>query len=56
MKDMFLCLLLNLGKFGDVTRASLSKDFSEIKLENEHGEYTIAIMRKDKDLEDKKNA
>ncbi len=55
MKDMFLCLLLNLGKFGDIKRADFyNKDFSEVKLDNENGEYTISIMRRD--VEGKENA
>ena len=57
MKDMFLCLLLNLGKFGKVTKAHFyGEDFSETKLETEDSEYTISIMRKDKNSEDKENA
>lgn len=55
MKDMFLCLMLNLGKFGNIKQAAFySKDFSEVKLENDDGEYTISIMRRD--VEGKENA
>lgn len=55
MKDMFLCLLLNLGKFGNINQANFyNKDFSEVKLENDEGEYTISIMRRD--VEGKENA
>ena len=57
MKDMFLCLLLNMGKFGKVTKAHFyGEDFSETRLETEDSEYTITIMRKDKNSEDKENA
>ena len=57
MKDMFLCLLLNLGKFGDVNEALMySNNFSIIKLKNGNEEYSVSITRKEMNSEDKEDA
>ena len=54
MKDLFICLLLNVAKFGKVTSANFhNEDWSNIKIETEDSEYEISIFRKKKITEEK---
>lgn len=56
MKDLFLCLLINIGKFGKTTLAHFyGEDFVQIKLEDSNNEYDITITRRDKNQEEKKD-
>ena len=56
MKDLFLCLLINIGKFGKTTSAHLyDENLVHIKLEDGNNEYEISITRKDKIQEEKKD-
>lgn len=49
MKDLFLCLLLNITKFGKLASANYyNEDFSNLKIETEDCEYEISIFKKDK--------
>lgn len=57
MKDLFLCLLLNITKFGKLASANYyNEDFSNLKIETEDCEYEISIFRKEKLTEGKENA
>lgn len=49
MKELFMCLLLNLKNHGDVTAATMYKggSFSSLTVENENGVYTICISKED---------
>lgn len=50
MKDLFLCLLINIAKFGKVTSANFyNDDWSNIKIDSEDCEYEISIFRKVKE-------
>jgi hypothetical protein len=50
MKDLFICLLLNIAKFGKVTSANFyGDDLSTIKIETKNSEYEISIFRKAKE-------
>ena len=53
MKDLFMCLLLNMQKFGKITAANLYKlgKLSSIELETEDAVYTITITKEDKQSE-----
>ena len=55
MKELFMCLLLNLQTHGNLTEANLfsSGNFATLVIENENGKFEIAISKKD---EEKKNA
>ena len=54
MKDIFLCLLLNIGKFGTIKTASFyNKDLSCVEMETNDGKYIISVRREDKNQEDK---
>jgi hypothetical protein len=50
MKDLFMCLLLNLMKHGNITEANLYKGgkFSSIVVETKDGIYTVNIGKEDK--------
>ena len=57
MKDIFLCLLLNIGKFGTVTTASLyNKDLSCLEIETGDSKYIVSVRREEKNQEEKKDA
>ena len=47
MFDLFMCLLLDLVRHGKITEANMYKsgNFSTIKLETEHGTYSISISK-----------
>ena len=47
MKDLFMCLLLNLASHGKLTEANMyaGGEFSQVKLETEHGTYSITISK-----------
>lgn len=47
MKDIFMCLLLNLCNHGKLTEANMYESglFSQIKLKAESGTYTISISK-----------
>lgn len=53
MKELFMCLLLNLTKHGDITEAVMYKGgrFSSIKVETEDCTYTVNITKEDKEDE-----
>ena len=56
MKDLFMCLLLNLTTHGNIVEANMyeSGKFSSVKLETENGTYSITITKeKDNDGNDK---
>ena len=49
MKDVFICLLMNLKNHGKITSASMYNDgFSKIKLDDGDSEYEVSVMRKEK--------
>lgn len=49
MKDLFLCLLLNITKFGKMASANFyNEDWSNIKIDAGDCEYEISIFRKSK--------
>ena len=53
MKDLFLCLFMNICKFGNIESANLySADFSTLYIDTEDGKYCISI-RKEENQEDK---
>ena len=53
MKDLFMCLLLNLTRHGDLTEATMYKGgtFSVLKIETNSGTYSVSISKE----EEKKN-
>ena len=53
MKDLFMCLLLNLQNLGRITAANLYKDgkYSNIEIETKDAVYSICVSK-----EEKKNA
>ena len=55
MKELFMCLLLNLKNHGDITAATLYKGgvFSSITLETKDGIYTVTISKEDAINEDR---
>lgn len=54
MKDLFMCLLLNLQNHGKITAANLYRDgkFSSIEVERGDAIYTVAITKEEKKNED----
>jgi hypothetical protein len=55
MKDIFMCLLLNLANHGKLTSAMYDDGFAKITLVNKDNEYDISVIKKAK-LEEKKDA
>lgn len=55
MKDLFICLLLNLTRHGNVSEATMYQGgtFSILKIETENGTYSVSISKEE---EKKKNA
>jgi hypothetical protein len=53
MKDLFMCLLLNLTKHGKLTEANMYRDgiYSSITVEGEDATYTVTIRREEKNNE-----
>lgn len=51
MKDLFMCLLLNLKTHGNITEANMYKggDFSQVEIATESGIYRISITKQDKE-------
>jgi hypothetical protein len=57
MKDLFLCLLINLKSFGKTLSASLyGNELSSIKVERDGFEYDITITCKEIIKEEEKDA
>ena len=56
MMDLFMCLLLNLVRYGKVTEANMYKDgtFSNVTLQTDNGTYRVSIS-KEKEQGDNKN-
>jgi hypothetical protein len=54
MKDLFMCLLLNLTKHGKLTEANMYRggDYSSITVESEDAIYTVTIRKEEKQNED----
>ena len=50
MRDLFMCLLLNLKNYGKITAASLYRtgNYSSIELESDDAVYTISIGKEEK--------
>lgn len=55
MKDLFMCLLLNIGNHGNITEANMWGDISNITLETGSEKFVVSI-RKEKKVEAKENA
>ena len=53
MKDLFMCLLLNMVNHGNLTEANLysSGKYATLTLENENGIFNISIMKEDEEKE-----
>ena len=51
MKDLFMCLLLNLAQHGKITEANLyrSGDFSNVTVKTDNGTYRVSISKEDED-------
>lgn len=47
MKDLFMCLLLNLTKYGKLTEANMYRggEWSNIKVEIDGVNYTVSISK-----------
>ena len=47
MKDLFVCLLLNLAHHGKITEANMYKggDFSTVTLKTNNGIYRVSVTR-----------
>ena len=50
MKELFMCLLLNLQNHGDITAANLYEggNFSNLTLKGQDGVYTVTISKEEK--------
>ena len=50
MKNLFMCLLLNLKRYGSITAANLYRDgkFANFEVENGDCVYTITITKEEK--------
>lgn len=55
MRNIFMCLLLNLIKHGKITSAMFDEGFTKITLVDEDNEYDISVIKKTK-LEEEKDA
>lgn len=57
MRDLFMCLLLNLANHGKLTEANMytGGTFSQIKLKTENGTYSISISKEETDDGNKNN-
>ena len=53
MKDLFMCLLLNVPKFGRLKSAMFDEGFAKITLVGEDNEYDISVVKKAKSEEEK---
>ena len=53
MKDLFMCLLLNLQKHGKIVAANLYRDgkFATLEIDGEDAVYTVTINREEKKSE-----
>lgn len=53
MKDLFICLLLNLKNHGNLVSATMYKgdDFSAIEIEKDGAVYTVTIAKSGKNAE-----
>lgn len=51
MKEIFMCLLLNLTNHGRITAANLYKEgkFSTIEIESEDAVYTVTVTKEVKE-------
>ena len=51
MKEIFMCLLLNLTNHGRITAANLYKEgkFSTIEIESDDAVYTVSVTKEDKE-------
>lgn len=47
MKDLFMCLLLDVERFGKLTEANMYEGgyFSNMKVQTESGKYSISITK-----------
>lgn len=52
MKDLFLCLLLNITKFGKLESAMFDEGFTKITLDSEDCEYDISVFKRVKTEEE----
>ena len=54
MKDIFMCLLLNLAQHGKITEANMYKcgTYSNVTIETDNGTYRISVT---KDVQEKEN-
>lgn len=54
MKDLFMCLLLNLQNHGNITAATLYRDgkFATLEVESEYAIYSVNISKEEKSNED----
>ena len=54
MRDLFMCLLLNVTNHGKLTEANLYENgkFATLKIENDNGTFDISIMKKEEEKED----
>ena len=54
MKELFMCLLLNLKNHGNITAATLYRqgNYASIELETEDGIYSIGVSKEEKKNED----
>lgn len=56
MKDLFLCLLINLKNFGKILSASLyDNELSSIKIERDGFVYDLTVSCKEISKEEEKN-
>ena len=54
MRDIFMCLLLNLIKHGKITSAMYDEGFIKITIVEDDSEYDVSVIKKAK-LEEKKD-
>lgn len=49
MKDLFMCLLLNLSRFGNITEAIMypGGEFTKIKIVTANGTYEFTISKEE---------
>ena len=54
MKDIFMCLLLNLANHGKITEANMYEggSFSTIKIKADYGTFRVSVTKEEKENND----
>ncbi len=47
MKDIFLCLMMNLKNHGEIKAAMMDETYASIRFENNGKEYSVSVHARD---------